>query len=90
MSSGVGISDTSRLTPELLLLTVKFSCLLQFIVPIFLSRETEAPELKCFCSGSPVEKQQMPRAQLLSIGLAQLVIWVGRSVESSGYQLEGM
>ena len=46
--------------PELLLLTMKFFCLLQFIVPISPSRETEATKLKCFCSGSPAEMQQRP------------------------------
>lgn len=69
----MGISDTSRLTPELLL-----------FAGVLLPCRTEVLLLR-----SPAEMQQRPRAQLLSLGLAQPVTGVGRSVESEGRQLEG-
>ena len=42
---------TSKTSPEWLLLTVKLSCFLQFIIPAFPNKETEATEWKYFCSG---------------------------------------
>lgn len=52
-----GVSGTSRVTPELSLLTVKLSRRLQAYDPCFPKKETEATEWKYFCSGPPAELQ---------------------------------